>query len=228
MEKRFGEFMKKNSKIICMCMLVTWSALAICACGSKTETIPNTLSPDERAVGVFLQSDTVKESGEGETLHTDSREESEVEIPEYTLRTSPPELYLSAASGSEEMFQIRSGNYTWNYSNGTGIVACGVHPVDMKEISKDEDKLWVISEDGTDGAFYTVFCAVPPDRLRVSEWYSTDTSDTEPRTITVYESIPAVLSLQSDRIYELFAEWEEENQDRNGFYGEASYAVVTK
>ena len=37
-----------------------------------------------------------------------------------------------------------------------------------------------------------------------------------------------ILSLKPDKVYEIQADWPEEDFERNGFYGQASYVIVTE
>lgn len=147
------------------------------------------------------------------------------------LLTSAPEISLTdSLSSTINQFKLQSGSYSWNYKEGkevTGIVACGLHPLDTN-IQK-EDKLSVPKYNGMDYVSYTVSFVIPSDRLIVREWAVSRLGDTEaaPNAEIIYED-EFFIKLKPNMIYEITAQWDKEKLEANGFYGEASYGFITE
>lgn len=142
-----------------------------------------------------------------------------------------PVIQLSdTLSSTVNKFEVQSGNYNLNYLDGKemqGVVACGSHPLDKSQ--EKYEKLKLPSYNGIDYVPYLFSCRIEPDRLTVKEWDASQSGDTEAAEISdiVYEDA-FLLELKPGKIYEITADWKEENLDKNGFYGKASYAVRTE
>ena len=70
---------------------------------------------------------------------------------------------------------------------------------------------------------------VMPDSITVKVYDTADLGNADAKTLSDarYEEI-FTIGLKPERIYEITAEWKEEQLDKNGFYGNASYVIVTE
>lgn len=147
------------------------------------------------------------------------------------LLTEAPEICLEdALSSTMESFPVKAGNYTWNWEEdgrGVGVVACKNHPL---QINLEKAKTLKIPHyNRIEEVSYVVRTAVMPETLTVREWDISQAGQTETAEPleTVYQD-PGIISLKRDKIYEFVGKWPEEQWEKCGFYGEASYVVVTE
>lgn len=154
----------------------------------------------------------------------EAEELSPGEVPELTLQDSLSSAYSPV--------KIKSGNYTWNYEQAgqmKGMIACGSAPLD--EVAVDfAGKLKLPEYKGTDSVLYLLSAQKDPDTVTVSCWDASDIGnvDAEKEFSTVYDPEMYMVELEAGKVYEFAAEWKEENLDKNGFYGTASYVLVTE
>lgn len=145
--------------------------------------------------------------------------------------TSAPDLYLAdSLSSTLEAFPVMSGNYTWNWEEDgrmQGVVACGFHPLQIDLEKAVPLKLPRYNQ--MEEVPCSVRTAVMPETLTVREWDVSQAGRTETAepVETVYQDI-GLINLKGGRIYEIVAEWPEDQMEKHGFYGEASYVVVTE
>lgn len=143
--------------------------------------------------------------------------------------TEAPALALSDSLSSQwEEFSVNAGSYEWNYPVGeemTGQIACGIHPLD----GIVGEKLKIAEYQGMDSVPYRLSCAVAPDTIKICEWDVKDVGNTNAEALsqTEYQET-LLLDLKPDRVYEISADWSKEKLDINGFYGRASYVIVTE
>ncbi len=152
------------------------------------------------------------------------------------LLTSAPALCLQdALSSTLSCFEVPAGSYSWNVTvpgtdQGTGIVACGMGPLAAAAM-ETVPRLTLPRYQGMDQVLYTFDTRLPPDSLTVRQWDSQAAQDPdtakEQAIVTCYPPF-SFLELESGKIYEVFAEWEEGSAGQNGFYGTASYVFVTE
>lgn len=141
----------------------------------------------------------------------------------------PPALKLSdTLSSTLNEFEVTSGNYTWNYLEGgamTGVNACGAHPLYE---AKDKERLTIPRYNKLDSVSYSVSVSIKPDRITINEYSIEDLGNTDasPLSSKTYEDV-IMPELKKGRVYELTAEWDEENLEKNRCYGTAGYVVVT-
>lgn len=144
--------------------------------------------------------------------------------------TSAPEIWLSdALSSTNDRYVVKPGNYTWNWEeNGemAAVTACGSHPLDTA--LKKEDILKIPDYKSHEEAAYILRCAIMPEKLTLREWDVSQIgkAEAEKPLETVYEK-EGILLLKHDKVYEIEAEWPEEMSEGRGFFGKASYVVVT-
>lgn len=149
------------------------------------------------------------------------------------LLTSAPALCLTDPLSSQiNSFEIRSGNYSWNYQDGEemcSLIACGVHPLDAA-LNAQDITLKLPHYQNQDTVTYTYSCEVSPDRMIIRKWNSSDIGSTDAQevSVTTLESPSSLVELEPGFVYEFTLEWKEENLERNGFYGNASYAFITE
>ena len=152
---------------------------------------------------------------------------------EDTLLTAAPSVYLSdALSSTLNSFKINAGNYSWNYIKGSKTIcvnACGAHPLDKNYIDHME-ALNIPEYNKLDFAPYSFICSILPDRLTIHEWNINDIGNMDAEVIStmIFYYNPHFLELKPDRVYELVADWDKSNLEINGFYGNASYVMVTQ
>lgn len=164
-----------------------------------------------------------------ETLQAD--ETASGETKEFPVLTAAPDLTLTdPLSSTVNRFEVRSGNYSWSYIEGKelqSLVACGMHPLDAN--MEKTDKLKVPNYNQMERVSYLVSSAVTPSRLTVRCWDISRLGDTgaEAEESVDYEDT-MMIELEPGKVYEITASWAEEDLTANGFYGEASYAVITE
>lgn len=179
----------------------------------------NLWEEDEQGLPKF-QAESISPTGKEEIQHLD------------VLLTGAPVMKLTdLLSGQTNGFEVYPGNYSWNYEEDgqmTGVVACGVAPLE-EAAENASDRLKLPAHD-MDGVPYLVSTTVAPDVLTVSVWDASAMGETDglwEKEITYYFK-PVLLELEAGKIYQIYAEWKEDNLDVNGFYGTASYVFVTE
>ncbi len=145
--------------------------------------------------------------------------------------TAPPQLHIvDPLSSSMNQFSINSGNYEWNYPDKdemTGVVACGAHPLDI--IADNTEKLDVPDYNGMEAVPYVVSCDIMPDELLIKEWDIDALGNTDleaDKQVAVENS--GMIELIPGKIYEITAVWTSDNLENRGFFGQASYSLVTE
>lgn len=148
------------------------------------------------------------------------------------LLTKPPLLRLKdVLSSTDDNFEIASGNYSWYYRTVNedemiGSVACGSAPLDE---AKEKERLKLVQYNNLDFVSYIISLAEKPDYIVVTEYAVTDLGNTDAEALSseAYDEV-LVVHLKPERVYEITAEWAEEKLNERGFYGNASYVVVTE
>lgn len=144
----------------------------------------------------------------------------------------PPVLRLhDALSSTLDKFEVMPGGYTW-YVRGevggemTGVVACGPGPLDE---TRRDDRLSLPRYNRLDQVPYSLSWDVMPDSMAVTEYNDSDMEhpDAVPVSNVMMDDV-SFIDLVPGRVYEITAEWKEENQESRGFYGTADYVVVTE
>ena len=109
---------------------------------------------------------------------------------------------------------------------GVGIAACGACPL---EAAEGMEHLKLPRYNKLEEISYAVTCIREPDSLTVKEYDRKDVGTIDAKVLSsqVYEDV-YLIALKPDRVYELVAEWDESNMEEKGFYGRASYVVVTE
>lgn len=160
-------------------------------------------------------------------VETDAAAKIEPDI----LLTSAPEITLSdALSSACNYFVLQSGNYEWSVmENGEPqrMVACGAHPLD--DVMGKAERLKLPKYQRMDMVMYSLGCVVLPDRLTLVMWDVSDLGNTEAQaeeTIT-YEG-DTLIDLKPGKVYKITAEWAEEQLEKRGFSGTASYSFITE
>ena len=99
--------------------------------------------------------------------------------------------------------------------------------IDLEKLEKTEI-LKIPDYNGLEDVNYMLSCTKMPERVTIREWDISQLEETETAepSVKVYAG-QGMLPLKPDKIYELVAEWPEENLKEQGFFGEASYVVVT-
>lgn len=188
----------------------------------------------EEATAAAAESEALEETG-SPTIEPVIIEKSEdIWIMDETrelLQNPPPMILKDALSSTLNYFKVESGTYSWNYRSAenseemVGLEASGAAP---QVAVKGQEWLRVVDYNRIDYAVYAVSFDVEPDRITVREFDSLELGDIEAEVLseTVYEDV-FFIELRARRIYEVIAEWDEENLDTNGFYGNAYYAFAT-
>lgn len=145
--------------------------------------------------------------------------------------TEAPQLHLSdALSSTMNRFSLRSGDYQWNYDDGSGqvsVTACGAHPL---EINPDEtDKLNVPEYNRMDEVPYSVACESTPDQLVIECWGMDALGDYEREPLSrIDNETTGLIKLKPGQIYVITAVWNESEYSSRGFSGQASYTLLTE
>lgn len=146
------------------------------------------------------------------------------------LLNSAPEIKLQdVLSSNMETFSVKSGNFSWGWKEGdetVEMVGCGSHPLDT-DLNKAE-RLKIPNYNQMEDVTYMIQCVVMPENVMVREWDITQlgkSEEAEPKVISYSDS--GMIQLKQDKVYEILAEWPEEGLERSGFFGKASYVVIT-
>jgi len=182
-----------------------------------------------RDSGKVTERKTVKESGG----ITEEKEEQEIEnmVQTDTVLQSPPNLQLSdALSSTFNTFSVSPGNYNWAYKNDSdemvNIIACGSHPLDLNV--EQVEALKISHYNGIEGAFYVCNFEALPDRITVTEYDSWEIETTQKvQEITTEYEDSSFINLKPEKVYYITAWWEQDFLESRGFYGQASYQVLT-
>lgn len=150
------------------------------------------------------------------------------------LFTQPPALGLTdVLSGVYGPFQVLAGNYSWNTDEGDGtmksVIACGSGPLDQAGL-KSAAVLEVKKYNQIERVMYAYDTVFFPDKLVIRQWDRAEAQleeAGEERIITCYDRAPFLL-LEKGKVYEIGVQWNQENFDKNGFWGEAAYVFVTE
>ena len=176
-------------KKLLVCLIVL---LLFCGCAKDVESCPAAEEPEVLEAGAPL----APVEGHYEAPETDPRIE-EVDI----IRKEPCGLQI--ANGSR-IGDTMGGTFSWWYDNGdgsaTGIEACGMHPLDAKDV------LPVLVMDGTEAEL--LFGAEAPDKVTVRGWSVSQWGNYEAEA----EEIPVDgmrLELKNEGfVYEVEAAWD--------------------
>lgn len=145
------------------------------------------------------------------------------------LTSAPPMGLKDVLSSNMQQFIVQSGNYSWNWlENGkrAGIEACGSHPLGLDR--EKTDILKIPDYNGIKEVDYILSCTRMPKSVTVREWDISQLGKAETAEPSVKEYTGSwVIPLKPDKVYELIARWPEEELAKQGFFGEASYVVVT-
>lgn len=145
------------------------------------------------------------------------------------LTSAPPMELKDVLSSNMQQFIVQSGNYSWNWlENGkrAGIEACGSHPLGIDR--EKTDILKIPDYNGLKEVDYILSCTRMPKSVTVREWDISQLGKAETAEPSVKEYTGRwVIPLKPDKVYELIARWPEEELAKQGFFGEASYVVMT-
>lgn len=205
----------------------------------RVEVPENVYDASKLSEGAFIEivmqsKEETDESGVLEYLAKDifviESEEDGVRPDKDVLLMGPPAIrLLEPLSSTYADIEIQSGNYTWNYLNEgeiTGVIACGSHPLDDMPV----EKLSLPQYRNMDEVDYFFNTDIAPDALTVRKWDGADigNTDAEELSVIVYYYQSPLLGLEPGSVYEFTALWKEEKCNLRGFYGEASYTLITE
>lgn len=158
------------------------------------------------------------------------------------LLKEPPKLGFSDMLSSKMYdFQVSPNQYDWTYLDAeltedgvydfanaqeVGTSATGLHPT---VAAKMTEWLRLTEYQGIDTWLYRLYCDVLPDKVIVREYSIYDLGDAFPevRSEKEYTKDMLLIELIPGRIYEITAIWDESHYEECGYYGEASYVLVT-
>lgn len=167
-------------------------------------------------------------------------------VPKDSL-TRPPEITLTAFVKEAGEITLQAGSYNWTYriskEEETGGVADAPSPLDenypwemmvlpASASGAEEYRFsfeWIVKEleEKTDEINW-------PDGLTITSYDEADIGNTDAEAVETLaytsEDVEAenfLLYLHSGRVYEIVLSWSEEDYDKDGFYGTASYVFRT-
>ena len=167
-------------------------------------------------------------------------------VPKDSL-TRPPEITLTAFVKEAGEITLQTGSYNWNYrisrEEESGGVADAPSPLDetypwemmvLPASASGEEEYqfsfeWIVKEleDKTDEINW-------PDELMLISYDEADIGNMEAEAVETLtytredvEGENFMLPLHSGRVYDLVLTWSEEDYDKDGFYGTASYVFRT-
>lgn len=150
------------------------------------------------------------------------------------LLTSAPSLTLRNYLTDDLLsLTLRSGNYSWNYGTNdemTAQIACGVHPLDEAKLHPSALEVSPLTAYSIPTFSFSFAGNIYPDSLTIRKWSHDDIDDTQtqPLTVSTFLSPFPLLELEAGYVYEITAEWKQENTAQNGCYGTASYVLLTE
>jgi len=158
------------------------------------------------------------------------------------LIKEPPKLGFSDMLSSKMYdFQVSPNQYDWTYLDAeltedgvydfanaqeVGTSATGLHPT---VAAKMTEWLRLTEYQGIDTWLYRLYCDVLPDKVIVKEYSIYELGDefAEVRSEKEYTKDMLLIELIPGRIYDITAIWDGSHYEECGYYGEASYVLVT-
>ena len=158
------------------------------------------------------------------------------------LLKEPPKLGFSDMLSSKMYdFQVSPNQYDWTYldaeltddgvydftnASEVGTSATGLHPA---VAAKMTEWLRLTEYQGIDTWLYRLYCDVLPDKVIVKEYSIYELGDefAEVRSEKEYTKDMLLIELIPGRIYDITAIWDGSHYEECGYYGEASYVLVT-
>ena len=229
---------------ICVVVLIA----VVCFMTNPVEVNENeiVLKNDGVIIDVLKEPEEIKSgSFEADAFITDGVEnngESENNQAVPILLKEPPLLGFSDMLSSKiNQFEISANQYDWTYLDAeltedgvydfanaqeVGTSATGLHPT---VAAKMTEWLRLTEYQGIDTWLYRLYCDVLPDKVIVREYSIYDLGDAFPevRSEKEYTKDMLLIELIPGRIYEITAIWDESHYEECGYYGEASYVLVT-
>lgn len=130
-----------------------------------------------------------------------------------------PENQISV--NSESLGEILPGSYNWHYYDRKGNMRLTLRGTNLLSHSEQADKISAAS----------LFLSWPvmPDSIAVSRYplEAVFNREQEPEAQKTCEDA-YLAELEADKIYVITAEWKRERLEESGFYGDASYVIVTE
>ena len=184
-----------------------------------------------------------KENNENKVIvSNDSTMTIDVLTEPVILLKEPPRLGFSDMLSSQmNEFVVSPNQYDWTYldaeltddgvydfanASEVGTSATGLHPA---VAAKMTEWLRLTEYQGIDTWLYRLYCDVLPDNVIVKEYSIYDLGDAyaEVRSEKEYTKDMLLIELVPGRIYDITAIWDESHYEECGYYGEASYVLVT-
>ena len=124
-------------------------------------------------------------------------------------------------SGGESLREILPESYNWHYYNEKGKMGLALKGANLLSHSGQAEKV--------SAAAFSLSWPVMPDDIAVSRHSFEAVSHKEqgPEEEKTYKD-NFLVELEPDKIYVITAEWKRERLEERGFYGDASYVIVTK
>lgn len=239
----------KNPTVLAFAMIMVVVLVAVvCFMTNPVEVAENeiVLKNDGVIIDVLKEPEEIKSgSFEADAFITDGVEnngESENNQAVPILLKEPPKLGFSDMLSSKiNQFEISANQYDWTYldaeltedgvydfanASEVGISATGLEPTAAAKMTK---WLRLTEYQGIDTWLYRLYCDVLPDKVIVREYSIYDLGDAFPevRSEKEYTKDMLLIELIPGRIYEITAIWDESHYEECGYYGEASYVLVT-
>lgn len=151
-------------------------------------------------------------------------------IPTEVFQSPPVMLLEDAYSSLMDYYEVKAGGYEWHYVNRESDLMVGASsdaPAPQDAV-KYQEWLQIKQYYRTDSVLYLAGFSVEPDCVTLREYDLTDMGNADAEVIseTVYEEF-FMPELKPGRIYEVIAEWKEENLEERDFYGTAHYVFAT-
>ncbi|MEY8395549.1 hypothetical protein AALB64_12135 [Lachnospiraceae bacterium 45-P1] len=199
-----------------LCLLAAGILITAAACGRKGVNLPpkeyeNGQEEPDQNTGARVQQEIVeKESFPGMGVLSEA---PSMELL-YRLENQIP-------ASTESLGEILPGSYNWHYYDKKGNMRLTLRGTNLLSRSEQADKI--------SAAALFLSWPVMPDGIAVSG-YSLEAvfnGEQEPEFQKTCEDTYLV-ELEPDKIYVITAEWKRERLEESGFYGDASYVIVTE
>lgn len=236
----------KNPTVLVFAMIMVVVLVAVlCFMTNPREEDEVILSESAITTNVLTESESMNG-----TLEEESNEELDSVLDESVtnsqqkpvLLKEPPKLGFSDMLSSKMyQFAVTPNVYDWTFldaeltEDGTfdfanaskvGTAATGLHPT---MVAKMAERLKLTEYQGIDTWLFRLSCDVLPDKVVVKEYSIYDLGDAyaEVRSEKEYTKDMLLIELVPGRIYEIVAIWDKSHFEECGYYGEASYVLVT-
>lgn len=197
-------------------LLLAGILVTAAACGRKEPALPskeyeNKQEEPDQSIGESIPEKTVEEEAfAGPAGLSEAPSMGILDQPENQI---PPK--------SQSLQEISPESYNWNYYDEKGKMGLALRGTDLLSRAEWAKRI--------PAAEISLSWPVMPDGITVSQYplEAAQNAEKEPEKEMTYED-KFLAEPEPEKIYVITAEWKRERLEENGFYGDASYVIVTE